>query len=158
MSTVTRYAQSPNATEVIRTRCHSRTPLDFRDEIIPNCSSSVFRSRPAGGVINELAERIRAGEDLLPGQLITFEEWPHKIIPEELPNPGEIAFSANRFYSRRAEFSVPVLQLSYDDKSGRFLWEPSYAAPKMQQGPTPFVLDDFAVRRVAATRIVGGLL
>ena len=48
----------------------------------------------AGGVLNRLGERIRAGEDLLPGQLITFEHWPHRIIPEDVPNPGEIVFSA----------------------------------------------------------------
>jgi hypothetical protein len=92
----------------------------------------------AGGVLNELGERIRAGEDLLAGQLITFEQWPHKIIPEEVPNPGQIVFSANRFYQRPAEFSVSVLQLSYDDRSGRFPWEPSYAAPKMQPRPGTF--------------------
>jgi hypothetical protein len=92
----------------------------------------------AGGVLNELGERIRAGEDLLPGQLITFRGWPHKIIPEELPNPGGIVFAANRFYQRPAEFSVPVLQLSYDDKAGRFPWEPGYAAPEMQPRPGTF--------------------
>jgi Domain of unknown function (DUF4262) len=91
----------------------------------------------AGGVLNELGERIRAGEDLLPGQLITFRGWPHKIIPEELPNPGAIVFSANRFYQRPAEFSVPVLQLSYD-KAGRFPWQPGYAAPEMQPRPGTF--------------------
>src|SRR5215211_2861727 len=72
------------------------------------------------------------------GQLITFRGWPHKIIPEELPNPGVIVFSANRFYQRPAEFSVPVLQLSYDDKAGRFPWEPGYAAPEMQPRPGTF--------------------
>lgn len=92
----------------------------------------------AGGVLNELGERIRGGEDLLPGQLITFEGWLHKIIPETLPNPGEIVLSANRFYQRPAEFSVPVLQLSYDDKAGRFPWEPDYAAPEMQPRPGTF--------------------
>jgi hypothetical protein len=60
-----------------------------------------------------------------PGQLITFRGWPHKIIPEELPNLGGIVFSANRFYQQPAEFSVPVLQLSYNDKAGRFPWGPA---------------------------------
>jgi hypothetical protein len=92
----------------------------------------------AGGVLNELGDRIRAGEDLLPGQLVTFERWPHKIVPEDVPNPGEIVLSANRFYSRPAELSVPVLQLTYDDKAGRFPWNPGYAAPDMQPRPGTF--------------------
>jgi hypothetical protein len=74
----------------------------------------------------------------LPGELITFEAWPHRVIPEEVPNPGQIVFSANRFYQRPPEFSVPVLQLSYDDKAGKFPWEPGYAAPEMQPRPGTF--------------------
>ena len=74
----------------------------------------------------------------MPGQLITLEGWLHKIIPENVPNPGEIVLSANRFYQRPAEFSVPALQLSYDDKAGRFPWEPDYAAPDMQPRPGTF--------------------
>jgi Domain of unknown function (DUF4262) len=92
----------------------------------------------AGGVLNELGDRIRAGEDLLAGQLITFERWPHKIVPEDVPNPGEIVLSANRFYQRSAGVSVPVLQLTYDDKAGRFPWDPGYAAPGMQPRPGTF--------------------
>jgi hypothetical protein len=63
----------------------------------------------AGGVLNALGESIRAGDQLLPSQMITFEEWPHRIIPEQVPNPGEIVFAANRFYQRPDEASVPVL-------------------------------------------------
>jgi hypothetical protein len=89
----------------------------------------------AAGVLNDLGAQIRAGKDLLPGELITFEGWPHRVVPEEVPNPGQIVFSANRFYQRPSEFSVSVLQLSYDDKAGRFPWEPGYAAPQMQPRP-----------------------
>jgi hypothetical protein len=92
----------------------------------------------AGGVLNELGDRIRAGEDLLAAQLITFERWPHKIVPEDVPNPGEIVLSANRFYQRPAGVSVLVLQLTYDDKAGRFPWDPGYAAPEMQPRPGTF--------------------
>ena len=92
----------------------------------------------AGGVLNHLGEQIRAGRNLLPGELITFEAWPHRVIPEEVPNPGQIVFSANRFYQRPPEFSVPVLQLSYDDQAGRFPWDPGYAAPEMQPRPGTF--------------------
>jgi hypothetical protein len=92
----------------------------------------------AVGILNDLGARVRAGETLLPGQIITFEEWPHKIVPETVPNPGEIVFEANRFYRRPDEHSVPVLQLSYDDTEGRFPWEDGYATPWMQPRPGTF--------------------
>jgi transketolase len=44
----------------------------------------------AAGVLNDLGERVRSGTTLLPGQLIEFDTWPHRIIPEDVPNPGEI--------------------------------------------------------------------
>lgn len=92
----------------------------------------------AAGVLNTLGERVRGGEALLPGQLVTFEDWPHRIIPEVVPNPGEILYAANRYYKRPAEASVPALQLSYDDRAGRFPWEPGYVAPAMQPRPGTF--------------------
>lgn len=92
----------------------------------------------AVGVLNVLGCRIRLGENLLPGQLLTVDRWAHRIIPEPVPNPGEVVFGANRYYCRPAEYSVPVLQLSYDDKAGRFPWEPGYAAPDMQPRPGTF--------------------
>jgi Domain of unknown function (DUF4262) len=92
----------------------------------------------AAGVLNNLGDRVRAGDDLVPGEIITFEEWPHRIVAEPVPNPGEIVFAANRYYRRRDEQSVPVLQLSYDDKAGRFPWEEGYAAPEMQPRPGTF--------------------
>jgi hypothetical protein len=92
----------------------------------------------AVGVLNTLGQRIRDGEALLPGRLITFEEWPHRIIPESVPNPGEIVLQSNRFYLRPDEYSVPVLQLSYDDSEGRFPWDEGYGAPEMQPRPGSF--------------------
>jgi hypothetical protein len=77
------------------------------------------RQATAAGVINTLFARVKAGQDLVPGQLVTFDDWPHKIVVEEVPNPGEIVFTANRHYDRPAEASVPVLQLTWDDRSGR---------------------------------------
>ena len=54
----------------------------------------------AAGVLNTLGSGVRGGEPLLPGQLLTFDEWPHRIVPEPVPNPSEIVFEANRFYQR----------------------------------------------------------
>jgi hypothetical protein len=94
--------------------------------------------KTAGGVLNDLGERVRNGEALLPGRLITFEDWKHRIIPELVPNPGDIVFRANEYYARPNEHSVPVLQLSYDDREGRFPWEDGHTAPELQPRPGTF--------------------
>lgn len=92
----------------------------------------------ACSLFNTLGDRIRDDDVLLPGILVTFEGWDRRVIPEVVPNPGEIVFSANRFYQRPDEFSVPVLQLSYDDFEGRFPWEEGYSSPGAQPRPGQF--------------------
>ena len=94
------------------------------------CAPGVAHFRRAAeialGVLNALGRGIKAGNDHIPGRVILFEghaDWPHRIIPEEVPNPGEIVFRANQYYRRPDEYSVPVLQLSYDDEEGRFPWK-----------------------------------
>lgn len=89
-------------------------------------------------LLNELGNRVRGDESLIPGQMLMFDDWEHRVVPEEVPNPGEIVFSANRFYQRPAEYSVPVLQLSYDDFQGRFPWEEGHASPETQPRPGTF--------------------
>jgi len=92
--------------------------------------------RTAGGVLNDLGDRIRAGANFLPGELITFDKWPHRVVLEDLPNPGEILLMANDHYQRPSEASVPAYQLTYDDKSGRFPWDDGYSnTPKVQPRP-----------------------
>jgi hypothetical protein len=91
----------------------------------------------AEGVLNDLGARVKKGETLLPGTLITFKHWRHRIVPEEVPNPHEIAFGANDYY-RMEEASVPLLQLSYDDLEGRFPWEAGYSSPGLQPRPGSF--------------------
>jgi hypothetical protein len=92
----------------------------------------------AQGALNTLALRIRQGEVLIPGLIITFKDWPHRIIPEVVPNPGEIVLGANSFYQRPPEHSVPVLQLTYDDTEGRFPWDQGCIAPELQPRPGTF--------------------
>lgn len=92
----------------------------------------------ACSLLNSAGDRVQDDEALLPGQLLTFDEWTHQVIPEGVPNPGDIVFSANRFYQRPAEYSVPVLQLSYDDFEGRFPWDEGYSNPEMQPRPGTF--------------------
>jgi hypothetical protein len=90
----------------------------------------------ASGVLNDVSAKIRAGRNIVAGEMLSFADWPHRVVAEVVPNPGEIAFAANRFYQRPVEASVPLLQLTYDDKNGRFPWEDGYAnAPWVQPRP-----------------------
>jgi hypothetical protein len=91
----------------------------------------IFGTAPetAGAVLGDVFARVKAGADLLPGQLLTFEDWPHRIFVEEVPNPGDILFGANRHYRRPDEYSVPALQLTWDDTTGCFPWDDGYSAP-----------------------------
>jgi Domain of unknown function (DUF4262) len=92
----------------------------------------------AYGLLNTTSARISAGETLIPGQMLEFEEWGHRVVVEEVPNPGEIVFTANRYYQRPDEHSVPVFQLTYDDGLGRFPWDAGYAEPERQPRPGTF--------------------
>jgi len=92
-------------------------------------------SGTSAGVLNELSDRVRAGTDIVPGQILSLEQWPHRIIAETVPNPGEIVYAANRHYQRPAEVSVPALQLSYDDEAGRFPWDEGHLVPDRQPRP-----------------------
>jgi len=90
----------------------------------------------AFGVLDTLGARIRAGANLVPGETLVFDEWPHRIVVEEVPNPGEIVLAANRHYRRPDHASVPAYQLTYDDKWGRFPWDEGYAnCPELQPRP-----------------------
>lgn len=92
----------------------------------------------SGVLLNSLGEVVHNDGSLIPGRLLELEEWGQRVVPEEVPNPGEIVFSANRFYQRPAEASVPVLQLSYDDEEGRFPWEEGFSDPDSQPRPGTF--------------------
>ena len=60
------------------------------------------------------------------------------MVLEEVPNPEEIVFTANRYYERPPGLPVPVLQVSYDDLSGVFPWEEAYSHPEVQPRPGTF--------------------
>lgn len=92
----------------------------------------------AGGVLNNVSTRIRAGHDLTPGELLTFDGWAHRALVETVPNPGQIAFEANRFYRRPPEASVELLQLTFDDCEGRLPGAPGYAPRWRQPRPGQF--------------------
>lgn len=89
-------------------------------------------------LLNTLGGRVRDDEALVPGRMVTFEDWKQRVVPEDVPNPGEIVFTANHFYQRPPEYSVPVLQLSYDDDDGMFPWEEGFSDPRLQPRPGTF--------------------
>jgi hypothetical protein len=92
----------------------------------------------ASVVLGDLAGRVRNGEALVAGFPVTVETWPRPIVPEPVPNPGEIVLWANGFYRRPPEHSVPVLQLTYADAAGRFPWDDGYDLPHLQPRPGEF--------------------
>jgi hypothetical protein len=83
--------------------------------------------RTTGLLLNDVADRVRGGADFVRGDILTFDVWEHRVTLEEVPNPGEIVFAANRFYQRPDAVSVEVLQLTYDDREHRFPWEDGYS-------------------------------
>jgi hypothetical protein len=93
----------------------------------------------ASALLNEVASRIRGGRDLTPGEMLTFDDWAHRVVVEDLPNPAQILFAANSFYERPDELSVDAFQLTYDDTAGRFPWDDGYSvAPWIQPRPGEF--------------------
>jgi hypothetical protein len=90
----------------------------------------------ASALLNEVGRRVKAGGNLIAGELLEFDAWAHRVTVEEIPNPGAIVFGANRHYRRPDEASVPALQLTYDDREGRFPWEPGYSGSRWIQ-PRP---------------------
>ena len=92
----------------------------------------------SAGLLNTLGDNAKAGESLISGMELVFEACGHSVITEELPNPGDIVFSANRFYRRPDRYSVPVLQLAYDDEKGRFPWDEGFGNSESQPRPGEF--------------------
>lgn len=86
--------------------------------------------------LNAASRLVWEGGRILPGVEGTVTGWDRRFVAEAVPNPGDIAFNANNFYRRPAEFSVPLLQLSYPDKRGRFPSDPSYSGSRKRQ-PRP---------------------
>lgn len=89
-------------------------------------------------VLDGFGQRVRRGEHLIAGQLLTLSGGHHRFVAEEVPNAGEIVLGANDFYQRPPQASVPVLQLSYDDGCGIFPWDDGYPFPGMQPRPGTF--------------------
>ena len=92
--------------------------------------------RVSHGLLNKVARWVVDGRNLVPGEVIVDDEGTNILTVEVLPNPGEVLFSANRFYERPDEYSVPALQLTWADAAGSFPWDPAWAyEPDRQPRP-----------------------
>ena len=90
----------------------------------------------ACGVLNEVAGMVLDGRDLVAGEVIRDDDGTPVLAVEELPNPGEVLFAANRFYQRPDEFSVPAYQLTWALPGGVFPWDDGYPCEDDRQ-PRP---------------------
>lgn len=98
----------------------------------------------AAGLLNHVFALVAAGRDLVPGELLTFEGHDETYLIEDVPNPGEIIFAANRYYGRPALASVPAFQLTWS-VNGTFPWDEHYPYPPHSQprpGDFSAVIDD----------------
>jgi hypothetical protein len=90
----------------------------------------------ACGLLNKVGGMVLEERDLLPGEVLHDDDGTPVITVELLPNPAEVIFSANRFYQRPDEFSVPAYQLTWALDGGIFPWDPAYACgPECQPRP-----------------------
>ena len=88
------------------------------------------------GLLDEVAAMVAGGRVLVPGESVAREGWPGRLHVEVCPDPGEVLYSANRFYRRPAECSVPAYQLAWSHPDGTFPREPGYpCGPACQPRP-----------------------
>lgn len=87
-------------------------------------------------LVNGAARLVLGGGALLPAVEVSIDGVDRRVMVEKVPNPGDIAFAANRHYGCPSESSVPVLQLTYSDRRGRFPWDIGYTDRRRDQ-PRP---------------------
>ncbi|MGY1688607.1 DUF4262 domain-containing protein [Geodermatophilus sp. SYSU D01105] len=88
------------------------------------------------GLLDEVAGLVTGGRDLVPGEFVSCAGWAGRLYAEVCPNPGEVLFSANRFYRRPPEYSVPAYQLTWPHGDGTYPWEPGHpCGPACQPRP-----------------------
>lgn len=68
--------------------------------------------------LHHFFDQVRAGSDLMPGEVLAPWGDQASFLVEEFPDPGFTLLSANRHYQRPPEASVPAYQLTWsvDDR------------------------------------------
>jgi hypothetical protein len=87
-----------------------------------------LEARRALPMLNAVAAQVAAGLGINDGDELAYEDWP--LIAFQLPNPEDVVPQANEFYRRKAQNSVPALQLVYPDAHGVWPWEPDPPVPR----------------------------
>ncbi|GAB3349102.1 DUF4262 domain-containing protein [Modestobacter lapidis] len=88
------------------------------------------------GWLTRVADLVTGGRDLVPGELLGFDDTTTRFVVEAVPNPGEVVLGANRHYQRPAQVSVAALQLTWSDADGRFPWDAGHrCGPACQPRP-----------------------
>jgi len=95
-------------------------------------------SRSAWGVLNWFFARIRAGEELAPGELVVPPGSDVRFLVEDFPAAGTLLHTVNLHYHRNRWNPVRAYQLTWD-ADGAFPWEPGYPCAAWLQ-PRPDVL------------------
>jgi hypothetical protein len=91
----------------------------------------------AGGLLNQLGRRVRDGARFRDGQEVVMSGPTVRMF--DVPNPGEIIFTANNFFGRPPFDSLPALQAIYPDAHGTWPWEPGcHLSPARQPMPGTF--------------------
>jgi hypothetical protein len=86
-------------------------------------------------LLDRVALAVVEGRDLLAGEVLTWADHESGVLVETLPLPGDVVLSANRFYERPVEYSVPAYQLTWGH-DGSFPWEDGHpCAPTCQPRP-----------------------
>ena len=114
----------------------SATPSGSSVSGIPELVVTGLDHHVSHALLNRVARMVVDGRDLVPGEVIRTDTGQDILTVEVLPNPAEVLFSANRFYERPDEFSVPAYQLTWADAAGRFPWDPLCAYDRERQ-PRP---------------------
>lgn len=97
---------------------------------------------PAHAVLNDLGNRVRDGHVFDSDETVTFDHWPHRLRLFPFRDDGDVPvlISAHRFYQRTQAAPVPTMQCVWDDRWGRFPWDPDYDPPPGLQ-PMPGTFD-----------------
>ena len=86
-------------------------------------------------LLTRAADLVTGGRDLVAGELLRWEGR-DPVYVDDLPDPGDVVLSANRYYQRPAEVSAPAYQLIWPHPGELFPWDEGYPCPPSCQ-PLP---------------------
>jgi hypothetical protein len=97
-----------------------------------------IHERHAQTLLNELGERVRAGEVLQAGDEVVSQLLrPNpqlRLLP--LPNAADVTLDVQRTYGTPGGQAIPALQVCWADIDGTYPWEPGFRYPRWLQ-PMP---------------------